>query len=112
MRIKSFLALCLATACTASHAQGDDKLEQSMLNECQVLAKEINKAKKVGISTKDMSPLFTWRAACAERPPTGAGNVTALCEGKRRTVKGEEGIFFWQKSNKGKLENGYFLCEG
>jgi hypothetical protein len=112
MRIKSFLALCLATTCTASYSQGDDELEKTMLNECKVLAKEINRSKKVGISPEDISPLFTWRAACAERPPTGAGNVTALCEGKRRGIKGEEGIFFWQKSNKGKLENGYFLCGG
>jgi hypothetical protein len=52
----------------------------------------------------------TWRAACAERPPTGKGTVTALCEAKRKTDKGEQGVFFWQKSYRGKPNIGYFIC--
>ncbi len=61
-------------------------------------------------SLKDITPLVTWRAACAERPPTGPGNVTALCEGKRTAAKGGAGVFFWQKSHQGKLKRGYFEC--
>jgi len=83
-----------------------------MLNDCQALAKAINKSHGVGISLKAISPLVTWRAACAEKPPTGPGNVTALCQGKRATTKGEDGVFFWQKSQQGKLNNGYFVCGG
>jgi len=112
MSIKVSLALVLATVYGTALAQGENDLEKKMLNDCQVLAKEINKSHGAGISLEAISPLVTWRAACAEKPPTGLGNVTALCQGKRVTAKGEDGIFFWQKSQHGKLNNGYFVCGG
>ena len=58
-----------------------------------------------------MTPLATWRAACAERPPTGPGNVTSLCEGKLSAAKGGKGVFFWQKSIRANSIAGYFVCE-
>ncbi|MYN16381.1 hypothetical protein GTP81_06410 [Rugamonas sp. FT107W] len=110
MTIKIYFALVIATFCGATLAQGESDLEKKMLNDCQVLAREINKSHGVGISLEAISPLVTWRAACAEKPPTGPGNVTALCQGKRVTPKGEESVFFWQKSQHGKLNTGYFVC--
>jgi hypothetical protein len=112
MSIKVSLALVLTAVCGTVLAQGENDLEQKMLNDCQVLAKEINKSHGVGISLEAISPLVTWRAACAEKPPTGPGNVTALCQGKRVTAKGEDDVFFWQKSQHGKLNNGYYVCGG
>lgn len=103
------LHLALATACGAAFAQGGDP-EKRMLDACQALAKEINRSKKAGISLQGLTPLVSWHAACAERPPTGPGKVTALCEGKRVTSRGEDRIFFWQKSDRGKRNDGYFIC--
>jgi hypothetical protein len=110
MSIKAYLALLLAAACGGAAGQSAGGLESKMHNNCQALAKELNKSKNLGISPEGMLPLVTWHAACAERPPTGPGDVTALCEGKRVTAKGAERIFFWQKSKRGKLNKGYFMC--
>lgn len=112
MLIKVYLALLLATACGAAVGQSNDDLESKMLNDCQVLAKKLNISKKVGISMNGIQPLVTWRAACAERPPTGPGYVTALCEGKRAVAKGEERVFFWEKAKHGKFNRGFFNCTG
>ena len=105
-----FLTLCLAAVGSTARAQSDDDLEKKSLARCQALATEMNKTHKAGIRLEGITPLVTWRAACADKPPTGPGNVTALCQGIRVTAKGEQGVFFWQKSNQGKLNNRYFLC--
>jgi hypothetical protein len=112
MRLKIYAALCLATACSAAFGEDLDDLEKKSRDTCQVVAKELNESKGVGIDLKSISIHATWRAACAERPPTGPGNVTALCEGKRIGAKGGGGVFFWQKSQRGKLNSGYFVCGG
>jgi hypothetical protein len=112
MRIKFYAALCFATACGAAFGQDVSELEKKRLDTCQAVAKEINKSHGVGISLKGITTLATWRAACAEEPPTGPGNVTALCEGKRIAAKGGAGVFFWQKSQRGKLNSGYIMCGG
>ncbi|WP_440967144.1 hypothetical protein ACL58G_12285 [Massilia sp. GER05] len=62
------------------------------------------------ISLDGLAPLVTWRAACAERAPTGAGNVTALGQGKRTTAKGEQGVLFQEKSGPGLPNRGHFTC--
>jgi hypothetical protein len=110
MPIKAFFALLLATACGAALSQSNDDLERKMLNDCQILATKLSKSKKISISMDGIQPLVTWRAACAERPPTGPGNVTALCEGKRDAAKGEERVFFWEKVKHGKFNRGFFIC--
>lgn len=112
MRIKVYAALCFAIASSAALGEDVSELEKKRLDTCQVVAKEINKSHGVGISLKDITTLATWRAACAEEPPTGPGNVTALCEGKRIAAKGGAGVFFWQKSQLGKLNSGYIVCGG
>ena len=112
MFAKPMMALCLAAVCGVSPAQATDDLDKQMLEKCQTVAKELNKTSQAGISLDGLEPLVTWRAACAERPPTGPGNVTALCQGKRTTAQGEQGVFFWEKSNHGLKNRGYFTCPG
>lgn len=111
MLIKVCLALSIAAMSTCALAQDDQDVDKKMLANCQALAGQLNKSHCTGISLNDITPLVTWRAACAERPPTGPGNVTALCEGKLSPAKGGKGVFFWQKSEQGKLHSGYFVCE-
>jgi hypothetical protein len=112
MGTKFYVALCLASVCSAALGQDASELEKKMLDECRAVAMEINTSHGAGISLKDITPLVTWRAACAERPPTGPGNVTALCEGKLTSTKGGASVFFWQKARRGKLNRGYFVCDG
>lgn len=109
--IKKILPILLLTyICGAVHANEETDLEKKMLNDCSELAKAINKSHpEIAISLQGLAPLVTWRASCAEKPPTGAGNVTALCEGERAANKGK--IFFWQKLDQGKLKQGYYLCD-
>lgn len=109
MTLKFLFAFFLATSCATAYAQDED-FDKKGQDNCQRLAKQLNQSKQLGIRPQGMTSLATWRAACAERPPTGPGNVTALCEGTRVTNKGEERVFFWEKSSKGKLNNGYFAC--
>lgn len=108
-----YAALLFATACcTAFGAQPANDVDDEDLGKCVSLAKELNQTKRLGIRLDGLERLVTWRAACAERPPTGPGNVTVLCQGKYADEKGEKAIFFWQKSKDGKLNNGYFSCNG
>ena len=108
--IKACLALLLATASGAALAQNVDDIDRKMLKDCQTLATELNASKGLGIGPDSIRPFFTWHATCAERPPTGPGNVTALCEGTRITAKGEQRVFFWEKSRHGKRHRGFFSC--
>lgn len=111
MSIKLFTLLCLASACSVGFAQTADDADKEDVKKCQMLAADMNKSKGVGISMEGMTRLVTWRAACAERPPVGRGNVTALCEGKRTPAKGGGKVFFWQKSDHGQYNTGYFACD-
>ncbi|MFK3736746.1 hypothetical protein [Massilia sp. TN1-12] len=110
MMTNAILALSLATASAAAFAQDSD-VEKEMVDRCQAVAKQLNKTRKLGIRADGMEAFATWRAACAERPPTGPGNVTALCEGTRVVAGKEQRVFFWQMSDHGKLGNGYFACD-
>lgn len=110
MSIKLFTALCLVSACSASFGQVANDSDKEDLKICQGVATELNRTKGVGIARDGMTRLVTWRAACAEEPPSGRGNVTALCEGKRTPSKGGGKVFFWQKSDHGKRNSGYYAC--
>jgi hypothetical protein len=112
MFFRTVLACCLAAVCRAASAEATDDLDKHMLKKCQAVAKELNKTRRAAISLDGQEPLVTWRAGCAERAPTGPGNVTALCQGKRTTAKGEQGVFFWEKSSHGLPNRGYFTCSG
>ncbi|SDC06359.1 hypothetical protein SAMN05428966_10122 [Massilia sp. PDC64] len=95
---RTFLACCFAAVCSAASAQATDDLDKRMLEKCQAVAKDLNKTRRAAISLDGLEPLVTWRAACAERPPTGPGNVTALCTGKHTAAKGERGVFSGKKA--------------
>ncbi len=110
MGIKSFKVLLLAAACGIASAQGTDEVDRKMLDDCRVLAKKLNSSQKLGIMMDGIQPLFTWHASCAERVPTGPGDVTALCEGNRKVPKGQERVFFWEKQKHGKFNRGFFAC--
>lgn len=89
-----------------------EELDPSMIKDCVQLAALLNKSGKVNINTNEIAPLYTWRASCAERPPTGEGNVMALCEGT--SVRGDgkgELLFFWSKTKRGKVSTGFFICQ-
>ncbi len=95
----------------ASFSANADDFDPEMLKNCQDLAILLNKSSKVNININELTPLFTWRASCAEKPPTGQGNVMALCEGTSVRSNGTaELLFFWSKTNKGKLTTGYYPC--
>ena len=111
MTIQACFFLFLATAGGCAFAQQDDGGDREDVEACRVVAEKINQSHKLGIRREGLARFATWRAACAERPPTGKGNVTVLCQGKRPTGKGEQDVFFWEKSDGGKLRTGYFLCE-
>jgi hypothetical protein len=110
MGIKIWIGLCMAGLCSVTSAQGAQEVDKKEIDACLVLAQEINKSHKLGIRSDGITRHLTWHDVCAERPPTGRGNVTALCQGTRTSAKGEQEVFFWQKSDHGKLHNGYFLC--
>lgn len=56
--------------------------------------------------------LVTWRAACAEKPPKGPGNVTALCQGEATTQTGQrKQVFYWEKISGTTLHTGYYWCD-
>lgn len=105
-------AIACVTLCLVSLLAHADEADQKALENCQRVASQLNLAKQLGIRPQGIATFVTWRAACAERPPTGAGNVTALCEGTRVIAKGEQRVFFWEKSDQGKLNSGYFACTG
>jgi hypothetical protein len=112
MLIKAYLGVLLVTACSVALGEGNTDLENKMLRDCQVVAKKLNKSKELNRGLDEIQPFVTWHATCAERAPTGPGNVTALCEGKRETAKGKERVFFWEKATHGKFNRGFFICAG
>lgn len=50
--------------------------------------------------------LATWRASCAEAPPTGEGNVLLLCQADTD----ETPVFYWVKQAKNHQTLGYASC--
>lgn len=90
---------------------GADEIDPALLQGCTQAAELLNRSGKVNINTNDLTPLVTWRASCAESPPTGEGNIMALCEGTSVGADGNgELLFFWSRTNRGKVDTGYMAC--
>ena len=107
---KTTLQKITAANASSSGAQHDD-IEAQMLRDCESLADVLNKTKNTNINANELRAFVTWRAACAEQPPTGEGNVMALCEGTSVNRDGtSELLFFWSKTHRGKLTTGYLSC--
>lgn len=108
----------VASAAPVSGPEGEggneavaDDSDPALLQGCTQAAELLNRSGKVNINTNDLTPLVTWRASCAETPPTGDGNIMALCEGTSVGADGNgELLFFWSRTNRGKLETGYMAC--
>lgn len=89
----------------------EDDIEALLLRECERLALVLNKTKNTNININELRGFVTWRATCAEEPPAGDGNVMALCEGTSVHYDGtSELLFFWSKTNRGKIITGYEVC--
>ncbi len=111
--VSQALALALLGTFTTPLVFGSEaeKADPSMLKDCVQLARLLNKSGKVNINENEVTPLYTWRAGCAERPPSGEGKVMALCEGISVRSDGKaELLFFWSKTHAGTLGTGYFSC--
>ena len=71
-------------------AESDD-IEKEGIAKCTQLASQMfnnnlaikQKSKQLGKPSHvtHIESFLVWRASCAEKPPTGQGNVTALCQG-------------------------------
>ncbi|WP_136526570.1 hypothetical protein [Geomonas ferrireducens] len=113
--VTCILAATFSTVETARAGQTLEDLEREGIEQCAALANKMFSAKasrNVPKNVMNFTSLATWRASCAEKPPMGPGNVTALCEGDARTHSGEKKrVFFWEKSEKGKKYTGYYWCE-
>lgn len=96
------LAAALLAAAGASGARAEDSI-------CPALAGRMagfyHNFPKLKPGTAEQ--LVVWRASCADDPPSGAGNVTALCQAKTRSGKG---VFYWSKADKELETSGYVLC--
>jgi hypothetical protein len=109
--VKKTVASLIFTIATAPFSANAQDSDPAILKNCITLAELLNKSSKVNINVNDITPLYTWRASCAEKPPTGKGNVMALCEGTSIRSDGTAKLlFFWSKTNKGKLTTGYYSC--
>lgn len=108
---KLILQKIAATHPGSSAAPTQDDVEAEMIRKCESLAELLNKTKNTNININELRAFVTWRATCAEQPPTGEGNVMALCEGTSvRNDGSSELLFFWSKTNRGKLTSGYLSC--
>lgn len=112
--IASFhIASAIAVENTSTAPLND--IELNALNECKQLATKMFSdkftQKDIPQNISNVEYLFTWRAGCAERPPTGKGNVTALCQAKATKNGQPNHVFYWQKIYKKTPNTGYFWCD-
>lgn len=105
MRLQYMLAVALLAA-SASSLRAEDNTEDNI---CPALAGRMSglyrNFPKLKPGTAER--LLLWASSCAENPPSGAGNVTALCQAKTRSGKG---VFYWTKAGTGLETSGYVLC--
>ena len=88
------------------HAAGPDR---NMVRDCKQVAEKLEKQNRKfpTINDSSITPLYTWRASVCETPPTGKGDVTALCDAQ--TVSGLH-VFFWEKNNHFSERN-FLVCQ-
>ena len=92
-------------------ADDGDEVIQELKQNCESLAKDMAKRDKkfLSVHVKNIRGLVVWRSSRCEKPPTGEGVITALCEG---ALASGGGVLFWQhKTKAGKLKNGFLTCE-
>jgi hypothetical protein len=108
------LLLCLSLSILASSfsfADDGDEIIQELKQNCESLAKNMEKSDKkfLSIQVNNIRGLVVWRSSRCEKPPKGEGIITALCEGD---LASGAGVLFWQhKTKTGKLQNGFLTCE-
>lgn len=107
-KLRLLLAMAVLTSAAPLRAEEHNP---EMVAECVSLATAMNRSTKLRIDLRGITPHYTWRSACAERPPSGPGNVVALCEGQAVFPDGRNApVFFWSKSHQGKAHTGYYPC--
>ena len=86
--------------------------EKSEMAACKNIGLTLVNANASNQKITNMEVLYTWRASCAEKPPTGEGDVLALCDGDLVSKNGViRRIFYWEKiKNNGERHIGYHLC--
>jgi hypothetical protein len=103
----AFFHMNSAVAAENNSVVPSNDIELEALNECKQLAVKIFSERSVNKdfpqNISNVEYMFTWHAGCAERPPTGKGNVTALCQAQATKNGQPNHIFYWQKIYKKKL---------
>ena len=85
-------------------------IDRNMIRDCKQVAEKLGKQNRKfpTINNSSITPLYTWRASVCETPPTGKGDVTALCDAQ--TVSGSP-VFFWEKKNNHFFERNFLACQ-
>ena len=85
-------------------------VDRNMIRDCKHVAEKLEKQNRKfpTINNSSITPLYTWRASVCETPPTGKGDVTALCDAQ--TVSGSP-VFFWEKKNNHFFERNFLACQ-
>ena len=106
--------LCLALALAGPAALAQDDVDAEARRKCTQLAAEMFGQARPA-EPRDPSGievLVTWRASCAERPPTGPGHVVALCEADViSSPSTRRRVFFWKKQQGTAVSTGYHWCD-
>jgi hypothetical protein len=123
MRYTVYIVICvLAVFLITLNVCAEDELERAAIAKCTKLALKMfgtdsfDKQKSGALDKPrhitNIEYFVTWRAACAEKPPTVPGNVTALCQGDAITPTGQQKkVFYWEKASGKTLHTGYYWCE-
>ena len=84
--------------------------DRNMIRNCKSVAEKLEKqnSKFPTINDASITPLYTWRASVCETPPSGKGDVTALCDAQ--TGSGSH-VFFWEKISNHFSERNFLLCQ-
>ena len=79
--------------------------------QCQALGDRMAQRHDLAGPVSNVKEFATWRAACAESPPTGRGLVDLLCQGDVPHEAGSVGrVFYWQKHAGSQISAGFLPC--